>query len=103
MALRKGAITRYYLCYKLWCQSNRMILGTICKQLSVPTDRPHMPAQGPHKMVYGIEMTLAMDLMLGDTWPEQPADGCPYEYVEWIKHPLRHTHDRSRKTLKTSV
>ncbi len=50
-----------------------------------------------HKMVYGVEMTLPLDLMLGDTGPEQPTHECPYEYVEWIKDYLRHTHSRAHK------
>ncbi len=54
-------------------------------------------------MVYGVEMTLPMDLMLGDTGPEQPEQECPYEYVEWIKDSQRHAHSRARKTLKTSA
>ncbi len=57
----------------------------------------------PHKMVYGVEMTLPMDLMLGDTGPKQPEQECPYEYVEWIKDSLCHAHSRARKTLKTSA
>ena len=54
-------------------------------------------------MVYGVEMTLPLDLMLGDTGPEQPEHECPYEYVEWIKDSLCRTHSRARKTLKTSA
>ena len=56
-----------------------------------------------HKMVYGVEMTLSLDLMLGDTGPEQPEHECPYEYVEWIKDSLRRAHSRARKTLETSA
>ncbi len=51
-----------------------MIGMTIYWPISAPTDR--------HKMVYGIEMTLPLDLMLGDTGPEQAIDECPYVYVE---------------------
>ncbi len=50
----------------------------------------------PHKMVYGVEMTLPLDLMLGDTGPEQPEQECPYEYVEWIKDSLCRAHSRAR-------
>ncbi len=57
----------------------------------------------PHKIVYGVEMTLHLDLMLGDTGPEQPEQECPYEYVEWRKDSLRRAHSRARKTLKTAV
>ncbi len=57
----------------------------------------------PHTMVYGIEITLPLDLMLGDTGAEQPADECPHEYVEWVKDSLHCAHDRARKTLKTSA
>ncbi len=48
-------------------------------------------------------MTLPMDLMLGDTGPEQPEQECPNEYVEWIKDSLRRAHSRAHKTLKTSA
>ncbi len=51
----------------------------------------------PPKMVYGVEMTLPLDLMLGDTGPEQPEHECPYEYVEWIKDSLRRAHSRAFK------
>ncbi len=57
----------------------------------------------PHKMVYVIEMTLPLDLMLGDTGPDQPAHECPYEYMEWIKDSLCRTHNKARKTPKTSA
>ncbi len=57
----------------------------------------------PDKMVYGVEMMLPLDLMLGNTGPEQPEHECPYEYVEWIKDYLRHAHSRTCKTLKTSA
>ena len=59
---------------------------------------PHASTRvSPHKMVYGVEMTLPLDLMLGDTGPEQPEHECPYEYVEWIKDSLRRAHSRARK------
>ncbi len=54
-------------------------------------------------MVYRGEMTLPLDLMLGDTDPEQPEQECPYEYMEWIKNSLRRVHSRALKTLKTSA
>ena len=54
-----------------------------------------------HKMVYEIEMTLPLHLMLGDTGPEQANDDCSYEYVEWIKDSLHCAHDRMHKTLQT--
>ncbi len=50
-----------------------------------------------HMMVYRVEMTLSLDLMLGDMGPEQPEHECPYEYVEWIKDSLRRAHSRARK------
>ncbi len=52
----------------------------------------------PHKMVYGVEMTLPLDLMLGDMGPEQPKHECPYEYVEWIKDSLCPARSRAHKT-----
>ncbi len=41
-----------------------------------------------HK-VYGIKITLSLDLMLGDTGPEPATDGSLYEYVEWVHEPVR--------------
>ncbi len=38
-------------------------------------------------MVYRVEMTVPLDLILGDTGPKQPEQECPYEYVEWIRTP----------------
>ncbi len=65
---------------------------------------PHaITGVSPHKMVYRVEMTHPLDLMLGDTGPEKPEQECPYEYVEWIKDSLHHAHSRARKTLKTSA
>ncbi len=57
----------------------------------------------PHKMVYGIEMTLPLDLMQGDTGPKQTNDDCPYIYLEWIKDSLCRAHDGACKTLQTSA
>ncbi len=46
-----------------------------------------------------IEMTLPLDLVLGDTGPEQANDDCPYEYVEWIRDSLYHAHEHRCETL----
>ena len=51
-------------------------------------------------MVYGIVMTLLLDLMLGDTGSEQPDHECLYEYVEWVNDSLRHTHNRACKNAQ---
>ncbi len=75
---------------------------TTCQLLLAPID-PHLTGISLHKMVYGIEMTLPLELMLGDTVPEQAAKECPYEYVEWINDSLCRAHDRACKTLKTSA
>ncbi len=49
-------------------------------------------------MVYGVQTTLRLDLMLGDTGPEQHEHECPYEYVEWIKDSLRRDHSSPQNT-----
>ncbi len=74
--------------------------ATLCAYRSTPHTSTGV---SPHKMVYGVEMTLTLDLMLGDTGPEQAAKECPYEYVEWINDSLRRAHDHARKTLKASA
>ncbi len=51
----------------------------LCQLLCTYRSAPHArTGVSPHKMVYGIEMTLPLDLMLGDTGPEQAAKECPY-------------------------
>ncbi len=76
------------------------LLAALCAYRSTPHATTGV---SPHKMVYGVEMTLPLDLMMGDTGPEQPEQECPYENVEWIKNSVRRAHSRSRKTLKTSA
>ncbi len=53
--------------------------ATLCAYRSTPHASTGI---SPPKMVYWIEMTLLLDLMLGDAGPEQAAKECPYEYVE---------------------
>ncbi len=67
----------------------------LCACRSTPHDSTGV---SPHKMVYRIEMTLPLDLMLGDTGPQQANADCPYD-VTWTKDSLCHAHDRARKTL----
>ncbi len=74
--------------------------ATLCAYRSTPHASTGV---SPHKMVYGIEMTLPLDLMLGDTGPEQAAKECRYEHVEWINDSLCRAHDRACKTLRTSA
>ncbi len=74
--------------------------ATLCAYRSTPHASTGV---SPHKMVYGIEMTLTLDLMLGDTGPEQAAQEYPYKYVEWINDSLRRVHDHACKTLKASA
>ncbi len=74
--------------------------AALCAYISTPHASTGV---SPHKMVYGVEMTLPLDLMLGDTGPKQPEQECPYEYVEWIKDSLRRANSRARKTLKTAA
>ncbi len=74
--------------------------ATLCAYRSTPHASTGI---NQHKMVYGIEMTLPLDLMLGDTGPEQAAKECPYEYVEWISDSLRQVHECVRRMLKTSA
>ncbi len=38
----------------------------------------------PHTMVYGIAVTLLLDLMLGDTRPNRPNMEYPNDYVQWF-------------------
>ncbi len=74
--------------------------ATLCAYRSTPHASTGI---SPHKMAYGIEITLPLDLMVGDNGPEQAAKECLYEYVEWINDSLRRAYERAHKMLKASA
>ncbi len=46
----------------------------------------------PYRIVYGVEMTMPIDLVIievGQQWPEVY---CPIEYVEWLRGSIWDAH-----------
>ena len=51
----------------------------------------------PRLMVYGSEMPVPLDVMVGI--PEGSKPGCEVQYVEWLRQSLKSAHDFARKKL----
>ena len=57
----------------------------------------------PYQMMYGREMPLPLDVMVG--LPQRHADqyGCAVEYVEWLRAVLSGAHEYARQKLKVAA
>ncbi len=53
----------------------------------------------PYRMLYGVEMTMPLDLVIGDVGWEWPDVHCPTEYVRW----LRDAHAIAKTNLKKAA
>ncbi len=54
-------------------------------------------------MVYGVEMTMPIDLVIGEVGQQRPNVHCPVEYVEWLKGSIRDAHTTARENLKKAA
>ena len=54
-------------------------------------------------MLYGVEMTMPLDLVISDVGREWPDVHCPTEYVEWLCGSIRDAHAIARMNLKKSA
>ncbi len=54
-------------------------------------------------MLYGVEMTMPLDLVIGDVGRDRPDVHCPTEYVEWLYRSIRDAHAIARTNLKKAV
>ncbi len=54
-------------------------------------------------MLYGVEMTMTLDLVIGDVGRERPDVHCPTEYVEWLRGLIRDAHAIVRANLKKAA
>ena len=52
----------------------------------------------PNLMMFGTEVNMPIDVMVG-TPPTENLNGCPVEYVEWIKFSLLHAYSYANKQL----
>ncbi len=57
----------------------------------------------PYRMVYGVEMTMPIDLVIGKVGRQRPEVHCPVEYVEWLRGSIRDAHTLARANLKKAA
>ncbi len=72
--------------------------------LSAYRSTPHCSTGlSPYRMVYGVEMTMPIDLVVGEGGQQWPNVHCPVEYVEKLKGSTWDAHALSRENLKKAV
>ena len=72
--------------------------------LSAYHSTPHSSmGLSPYRMVYGVEMTMPIDLVVGEVGQQRPNVHCPVEYVEWLKGSIRDAHTLARENLKKAA
>ncbi len=57
----------------------------------------------PHRMVYGAEMNMPVDLAFGEVGQERPAVHWPRECAEWLRGSIRDAHTLARTNLKKAA
>ncbi len=57
----------------------------------------------PYRMLYGVEMTMPLDLVIGDIGQGQPDVHCPTEYLEWLRGSIRDAYAIARANLKKAA
>ncbi len=57
----------------------------------------------PYRMVYGVEMTMPIDLVIGEVRRQRPEVHCPLEYVKWLRCSIRDAHTLARANLKKAA
>ncbi len=61
------------------------------------------PDSSPYRMVYGVEMTMPINLVVGEVGQQRSNVHCPVEYVEWLKGSIRDAHTLPRENLKKAA
>ncbi len=94
---------------------NRSLLAMLRAVVSEQQDEwdDHLPAvlsayrSTPHsstyRMVYGVEMTMPIDLVIGEVGRQRPEVHCPVEYLEWLLGSIRDAHTLARANLKKAA
>ncbi len=54
-------------------------------------------------MLYGVEMTIPLGIVIGEVGRQKPKVHCPNEYVEWLCASIRDVHAVARAYLKKSA
>ena len=72
--------------------------------LSACRSTPHSSTGlSPYRMVYGVEITMPIDLVIGEVGRQRPEVHCPVEYVEWLRGCIRDAHTLARTNLKKAA
>ncbi len=72
--------------------------------LSAYRSTPHgSTGMSPYHMLYGVKMTMPLDLVIGDVGRERPDVHCPTEYVEWLRGSIRDANAIARANLKKAA
>ncbi len=72
--------------------------------LSAYRSTPHSSkGVSPYRMLYGVEMTMPLDLILSDIGSERPDIHCPTEYVGWLRGSIGDAHVIARTNLKKAA
>ncbi len=57
----------------------------------------------PYRMLYGVEMIMSLDLVIGYIGRDRPDVHCPMEYVEWLRRSIIDAHAIARTNLKRAA
>ncbi len=72
--------------------------------LSACRSTPHgNTAVSPYRMLYGVEIAMPLDLVIGDVGREWPDIHCPTEYMEWLRKSIRDPHSIARTNFKKAA
>ncbi len=72
--------------------------------LSTYHSTPHSSTGvSPFHMLYRVEMTMPLDLVIGEVSQPKPNVQCPIEYVEWLRASLRDAYSVARANVKKSA
>ncbi len=54
-------------------------------------------------MVYGVVMTMPIDLVVSEVGQQRPNVHCPVQYVEWLKGSIWDAHTLAKENLKKAA
>ena len=72
--------------------------------LSAYGSTPHSSmGMSPYRMLFGVEMTMPLDLVIDDVAWEWPNVHCPMEHVKWLCKSIRDAHAMTITNLKKAA
>lgn len=85
------------------CDCEDVLYSVQCSAvLSTYLSTPHVSKRlSPYCMVvYGVEMTIPINLVIGEVVRQWNDVHCPVEYVKWLCYCIRDAHDLTRAILR---